>query len=152
MLLKQRNRLKFYWNIIYIYIYIYIYIQIPKEPEVIYLGFTYRIIKIILTKEGWPKRHFIDKIVPRKNLKNSHIEKTSKNKKRHILFVKSPGFSLPTNINFFFYTVRIIESVKNKNKIYIHGYSREWQWWLTYNEIIYIYIYIHFRKTTNRSH
>ena len=35
---------------IYIYIYIYIYI-IPKEPEVIYLGFTYLIIRIILTKD-----------------------------------------------------------------------------------------------------
>ena len=36
-------------------------IRIPKEPEVIYLAFTYQIIRIIRTEECWPKRHFIDK-------------------------------------------------------------------------------------------
>ena len=44
----------------------YIYI-LPKDPELIYLGFTKWIIKIILTIEGWLEQHFIDKTATRKN-------------------------------------------------------------------------------------
>ena len=41
----------------------------PKEPKVIYLGFIYWIIRIILMKESWPKRHFIYKGATKKNKK-----------------------------------------------------------------------------------
>ena len=41
--------------------------RIPTELEVIYLGFAYWIISIILTKEGWPKQHFIYKADTKKN-------------------------------------------------------------------------------------
>ena len=34
-----------------------------------YLDFTYQIIRIILIKEGWPKRYFIDEVDTRKNKK-----------------------------------------------------------------------------------
>ena len=53
------------------YIYIYIYI----EPEVIYIGFIYQIIKIILRKEGYPKRHFLEKVATRKNKKLAYLKK-----------------------------------------------------------------------------
>ena len=58
---------------------------IPKEPEVIYLSFLNRIIRIILTKKGWHKRHFIDQVATRKKEKISIFKK---NTPRHISFVK----------------------------------------------------------------
>ena len=45
-------------------------IRIPEKPEPTYLGFTYQIIRVIQTKECWPKAHFIDKATTRKNKKS----------------------------------------------------------------------------------
>ena len=78
------------WNpYIYIYIYIYIYgfhdstslyiyIYIEREremnereylkdPETTFRDFTNQITRMILTKEGWSKRHFIDEAATKKN-------------------------------------------------------------------------------------
>ena len=62
-----------------------IYIGIPKEPEVIYLGFTNRIIRIVLTKEGWPKRHFIDTAATERNKKLAYLKKKAKTKESHFI-------------------------------------------------------------------
>ena len=43
------------------------HVLISTEPEEIYLYFPDQIIKIILAKEGWTWRHFIDLVTVRKN-------------------------------------------------------------------------------------
>ena len=63
------------------YIYIYIYIYIPTEPEVIYLGFSDWVIRLIMTKEDWAKRHFMDKVTARKNEKLPYLKEILEKRK-----------------------------------------------------------------------
>ena len=50
---------------IYIYMCVCVCVEYLKKCETTKLVFTYRIIRIKLTKEYWPKKHFINKTANR---------------------------------------------------------------------------------------
>ena len=58
---------------------LYLNIEYLKDPETTYLGFTWWIIRIIQTKESWPKQHFINKVATRKDKKLALKKRKKKN-------------------------------------------------------------------------